>query len=67
MNQPGAGQQRGGGKNAGRLLIALAAALAVLAIYFIVGENEPRHTAAGLLLLFCSLVALALGLGRQRS
>lgn len=67
MNQPGADQQRGGGKNAGRLLIALAAALPVLAIYFIVGENEPRHTAAGLLLLFCSPVALGLGLGRRRS
>ncbi len=66
MTQHSAGPQRNGGTSAGRWLIALAAALAALAIYFIVGEHEPQHTRAGLLVLFCSLVALGLGLRQQR-
>lgn len=68
MKTPAGRFARGGAaRGTGSLLaLALSLALAVLGLYFIFGEHGRRHAVAGLLMLFCAMVALGLGRGRRR-
>ncbi len=66
MKTPAGRFARGGAARGTGSLLALSLALAVLGLYFIFGEHGRRHVVAGLLMLFCAMVALGLGRGRRR-
>ena len=66
MKTPAGRFARGGAARGTGSLLALSLALAVLGLYFIFGEHGRRHIVAGLLMLFCAMVALGLGRGRRR-